>query len=591
MADCAVGALQVAPRGGRRRVAVAFLVGMFVWSIAQVGAGLQGSPGAGAVGVSRLPAPAPAAAPTFESGVARVVITTAPDAIDTVSAAVRRVGGRVVQALRSLNMITADVPMTQWSHLVAAAQVKAIATDTRVQLHHAVNGYDPGADVYGVRNLAHAMGAREFYDQGYSGQGVDIALIDSGVAPVTGLDLPGKVVHGPDLSFESQAAESRFVDTFGHGTHMASIIAGRDSGSGPPVNSEHHVFAGVAPGARLISLKVADAYGATDVSQVLAAVDWVVQHRADPGMNIRVLNLSFGTDGTQHSQLDPLAHAAEVAWRHGIVVVVAAGNDHALGRLSNPATNPFVIAVGAQDTRGTQGRSDDTIPAFSSSGDGVRNPDVVAPGVSIAALRAPDSTIDVQFSTARVGQRYFRGSGTSQAAAMVSGATALLLQRYPGLTPDEVKRHLQANASPLAGIDVRRQGAGSVNLDLASRNTPERGVRQSWTPATGTGTLQGARGSLHLERDGEVLQGEQDIFGAPFDAAAHAAAAEAASAWSGGDWNGGQWSGSDWSGSTWQAVLWTRSSWSRSSWSNGNWNRSSWSRSSWSGVWATGGWQ
>src|SRR5207249_6242881 len=139
-----------------------------------------------------------------------------------------------------------------------------------------------------------------------------------------------------------------------------------------------------------------------DVSQVIAAIDWVVQHRTDNGMNIRVLNLSFGTDGTQDYRVDPLAYAAEVAWRKGITVVVAAGNSgYGTAQLNNPAYDPYVIAVGADDTKGTQSTSDDIIPDWSSRGDGTRNPDIVAPGKSIVSLRDTGSQIDLNHPEGR----------------------------------------------------------------------------------------------------------------------------------------------------------------------------------------------
>ena len=266
---------------------------------------------------------------------------------------------------------------------------------------------------------------------GLTGSGVDVALIDSGVTPVAGLDDAGKVVNGPDLSFESQNSGTRYLDTFGHGTFMAGIIAGYDGTLSNGSLSD--TYNGVAPNARVISLKVADAHGNTDVSQVIAAIDWVVQHRKDPGMNIRVLNLSFGTPSMQSYLLDPLAYAAEVAWRKGIVVVVSAGNDGTgTGKLLNPAQDPYVLAVGAEDSGGTPSIGDDTIPSFSTRGDGVRNPDVVAPGKSLQGLRVPGSYIDTQYGgTAAFEGRYFRGSGTSQAAAVVSGAAAAAAPAAP----------------------------------------------------------------------------------------------------------------------------------------------------------------
>src|SRR3954447_12059440 len=185
-----------------------------------------------------------------------------------------------------------------------------------------------------MNQVAASIGADQMWNRGYTGSGVGVALIDSGVAPVDGLTTPGKVVDGPDLSFESQDAQAIHLDTYGHGTHMAGIIAGNDAGSTGS-------FRGVAPGAHIVSLKTATHDGAVDVSQVVAAINWATQHKDDAGLNIRVINLSFGTDGLQAYQLDPITYAVETAWRHGIVVVVAGGNDGtSRPSLTNPATDP-----------------------------------------------------------------------------------------------------------------------------------------------------------------------------------------------------------------------------------------------------------
>src|SRR5205085_610013 len=169
-----------------------------------------------------------------------------------------------------------------------------------------------------MASTATYLGAPSWWNAGYTGKGIDVAVIDSGTSPVEGLDAPGKVVYGPDLSFESQAPNLTNYDTYGHGTFMAGLIGGNDGTSGG--------YQGIAPDARIISLKVGTADGGADVTQVIAAIDWVVQHAHDPGFNIRVLNLSYGTNSTQPAAVDPLAYAAEQAWKHGIVVVAAAGN-------------------------------------------------------------------------------------------------------------------------------------------------------------------------------------------------------------------------------------------------------------------------
>ena len=182
-----------------------------------------------------------------------------------------------------------------------------------------------------------------------------------------------------------------------------------------------------------------------------------------------MLNLSFGTDGTQDYRLDPLAFAAEVAWRNGIVVVAAAGNEgFGNAKLNNPAYDPFVIAVGADDTRGTAGSGNDLVPAFSARGD-TRGVDFVAPGKSVISLRVPGSYLDTNHPAGRVGERFFRGTGTSQAAAVTSGAVALLLQQRPNLTPDQVKYILRQWAAPLPPGQHRR-GRGPVAIDRAMSN-------------------------------------------------------------------------------------------------------------------------
>ena len=436
-----------------------------------------------------------------------------------------------------------------------------------------------------------AIGAGEMWNDGWTGKGIDVALIDTGVVPVDGLSAKGKVVNGPDLSWESQAPNLRHLDSYGHGTHMAGIIAGRERAVERPVEKGEERFAGVAPEARLVNVKVADSHGATDVSQVIAAIDWVVENRRAGGLNIRVLNLSYGTDGLQAASLDPLSHAVETAWRKGIVVVVSAGNGgYGTARLNNPAINPYVIAVGAADPNGTYSAHDDVVPSWSSRGDG-RAPDVVAPGKSIVSLRDPGSLVDLSYPEARCyGTRFFRGSGTSQAAAFVSGAAALLISQRPSIKPDQVKALLKKTARPLQGADPTAQGAGLINLKVA-RDTRTPSTGQSWTPSSGTGSLDAARGSAHLVSDGVELRGEQDIFGTPFSSSAWASAASAETAWSGGDWMGNPWTGGGFGGTSWTSLTWASTPWTRSSWRGDAWTSDSWTRSSWrAGSWSGDGW-
>jgi serine protease AprX len=386
-----------------------------------------------------------------------------------------------------------------------------------------------------------AIGAAQ---SGATGAGVDVAVIDTGMVPVPALAAPGKVVQGPD--FSNQAGDPRFahLDTYGHGTHIAGIIGGDDEASG---------FRGIAPGARLINIKAAGNDGSTNLAALVSAVGWAVAHRDDRGLHIRVLNLSFGTPPTRY-QKDLLAYALEQAWKAGIVVVTSAGNDGSkdLG-LTSPAYDPFVLAVGADDLADTATVADDLVPDWSSRGDGVRNPDLVAPGRSIVSLRDANSALDLAHPEARVGDDYFKGSGTSQAAAVVSGAAALLLERRPDLSPDQVKALLTGTADPLSGFAAAAQGAGRIDVAaaLAAPAPDPASVRQLFKPADIRGVLMTLLRGAMGRRPANV--GPIGPDGAK---------------WSGAKWSGSSWGGSSWGGSSWGGSSWGGSSWGGSSWSS-----------------------
>jgi serine protease AprX len=519
----------------------------------------------------------------------RYIVRADPGRLDAVAAHLRADGHRLGRRIAIIDAVVAQLPAGAADRVRRTPGVVSVTADASVSLQ--ATTYDPTVDVNSMYNLEAFTSARANWPKGVTGAGIDVALIDSGVTPVVGLSDVGKIVNGPDLTPESQNASVRYLDTYGHGTHMAGIIAGRDPGLVTTTASKNTTaFLGVAPDARIVSVKVADAHGNTDVSQVIAGIDWVVQHAHDPGMNVRVLNLSFGTNSTQAYTLDPLAYAAEVAWRAGIVVVVSAGNN-GVGGMTAPATDPFVIAVGAEDSVGTKSASDDIIPAFSSQGLGARLPDLVAPGVHVQSLRVPGSYVDSQYAgSGAITSRYFRGSGSSQAAAFVSGAVAQILQAHPGWTPDQVKAAVRSTARHLDSAGAQAQGQGALQVSAAITATAAN-IPQSFARSTGTGTLEGSRGDVHLVLGGVTLSGEKDINGAVFDAAAMATAEAAGSSWSGGTWNGKSWSGSSWAGSSWASTAWTGSSWSGSSWAGSSWSSGAWTGSSWSSTnWSGSSW-
>jgi serine protease AprX len=515
-----------------------------------------------------------------------VIVRTTPGAGGRVEGLVGRLGGTVRRRIAIIDGFAATVPVSAVTRLQAAAGVLSVTPNQRVSLQMFNGDFDPERDFGSLFRAARVLDAEKAWDHGLTGRGVDVALLDSGVAPVKGLDGPGKVVNAIDLSPEAAHPEVAYLDGYGHGTHMAGIIAGRD----PEViagkeNEDKRNFVGMAPDARIVNVKAADTSGATDVSQVLAGIDWVVQHRTSDGLNIRVLNLSFGTDGVQDYQVDPLAYAAEVAWRKGIFVVVSAGNrGYGSPKLNDPATDPYVLAVGASNPNNSDKVDDDTVPAWSSRGDATRGVDLVAPGKSIISLRVPGSAIDTTAPQGRVGERYFRGSGTSQAAAVVSGAAALLLQQRPGLTPDQLKALLVATARPLKKATVTEQGQGLLAVEPARAAKTPTAATQTWPTATGTGSLELARGSAHItDTDGVALTGEQDVFEQAWDGRMWSGRMWSGDSWTAEGWLGRMWSGRMWSGDTWTGRMWSGRMWSGDTWSGRMWTGNAWSSAQWGG--------
>ena len=515
-----------------------------------------------------------------------VIVRTTPDAGSRVEALVGRLGGVVGRRIAIIDGFAATVPASSLARLQGAPGVVSVTANQRVSLQTFNGDFDPERDFGSLFRSARVMDAEKAWDHELTGRGVDVALLDSGVAPVKGLDGPGKVVNAVDVSAEAARSNLAYLDGYGHGTHMAGIIAGRD----PEVvagreKDDKRNFVGMAPDARIVNVKAADASGATDVSQVLAGIDWVVQHRTSGGLNIRVLNLSFGTDGVQDYQVDPLTYAVEVAWRRGIFVVVSAGNrGYGSPKLNNPATDPYVLAVGANNPNNTDKVDDDTVPSWSSRGDASRGVDLIAPGKSIISLRVPGSAIDASAPQGRVGERYFRGSGTSQAAAVVSGAAALLLQQRPGLTPDQLKALLISTAKPLKRATGAEQGAGVLALEAARAAKTPAAATQTWPAATGTGSLESARGSAHVtDADGVALTGEQDVFGQTWDGRMWSGRMWSGDSWTAEGWLGRMWSGRMWSGDSWTGRMWSGRMWSGDTWSGRMWTGNAWSSVQWGG--------
>lgn len=528
------------------------------------------------LGVAALPGLGAAAAAPASGGVARVdpalvtgstgdvsvVVRVRSGAGDAPEREVRRLGGRVTRGLPLIGGFAATLAGAAVPRLADVDGVAVISADRPVR----VQG---GATKVGGGSLApRAVQAADAWSAGATGRGVTVALVDTGVADVP--DLAGRIVPvregllGQTSPCYDLSGEGNCRDSYGHGTFMAGLIAGDGSAAGGAPT-------GAAPEARVLSVKVAGADGAADVSTVLAAIQWVVSFR--DRYDIRVLNLSLGTDSTQSWRDDPLNYAVERAWDAGILVVVAASNQGpGPGTIAKPGDDPWVVTVGAIDDNGTPGPGDDRVPDFSSRGptaEGVAKPDVVAPGGHVLSLRAPGSTIDRSFPSADTTSPYRSGSGTSMAAAVVSGVAAVALQANPGLTPNELKHALSAAARPVASDDPSVVGSGLVDAHRTAVR-PEPGTANvGLSHSTGRGDLGESRGSLLMQADdpvGTLLTGRQtaqlllwDPLGyttgswrpSTWYTSVHATAGWNTASWYGGDFVGHNWTGHNWTGSSW----------------------------------------
>ena len=479
----------------------------------------------------------------------QVVVQEWNPADNVAESAVERLGGDAGPQLPIVDGFAATIPATRLASLQAAPGVRNVTVNRSVTLSGRY-GEDSGVASAVYTDAVRASAA---WGKGYTGEGIGVALIDTGVN-ATG-DLAGKVLHAEDFT-----QEQNNVDTFGHGTFVAGLIAGQGTASAGGVQ-------GVAPGAHLVSVKIAGADGSTDLFRLLAALEWVATFKDVYG--IRVLNLSLGSESTQSYLSDPLNLAVERVWNSGITVVVAAGNrGSASGTILKPADDPLVITVGAADDRTTTATKDDGIAPFSSNGptaDGVAKPDVVASGKSVVSTRAGGSTIDTAHPEARIGDSYFKGSGTSFSAPIVAGAAALVIDRTWSLSPDQVKHRLVSTARPLSGAATTAQGAGEIDAlaatmssDTTAANAGRSGVSTAPPSAFNPVRLLG-------------------------------------SSWAGSSWAGSSWAGSSWAGSQWNGSSWAGSSWAGSSWAGSSWAGSSWAGSTWAYEpsvlrWATSDW-
>ena len=362
------------------------------------------------------------------------------------------------------------------------------------------------------------LGVRRVWAIGLDGRGVAVAVIDSGIA--RDKDFRGRLKVRKN--FYNNRINRKVDDPFGHGPHVAGIIGGSGADS-------DGLYAGIAPKVKLIGLKIGDESGMAYESDAVEAMQWVLEHR--DRYNIRVINLSINSTVEQSYHTSPLGAAAEILWFNSVVVVASAGNTNPSGEFHTisaaPASDPFVITVGASTENGDGDPSNDVVAAFSAAGttlDGFAKPDLIAPGQDIISVLSKRSEWSETYPDRVVldGQ-YFRLSGTSMSTPMVTGAVALLLQDEPDLTPDQVKYRL-------------------VNASSSVEGQPYLDVYAAVTGDT-TGSL-----NTGLEASQLLWSGDEPV----------------------------EWDSVNWNSVNWNSVNWNSVNWNSVNWNSVNWNSVAW---------------
>ncbi len=437
------------------------------------------------------------------------------------STKLRRLGAKVEKHLRIVDSYVLKVRNKNIKKLANLPFVEHVSTDVTVTKK------DEFTFEHSLANVA-------FGEQSLTGEGVTIAVLDSGINscpdlldPATG---QSRVIASVDFAPNSSSA----LDAFGHGTHVAGIIAGNGASSSGV--GFFRTFYGVARKAKLVNVHVLNAAGSSSVSQFVAALEWVLANKDN--YNIKVVNLSVGHPVGESYRTDPLCQAVETLWKSGVVVVCAAGNDGRAnpmamtsggdnegygtnyGSITVPGNDPYVITVGAMKKTGDGSRDLDAIATYSSRGptrlDLRLKPDVVAPGNRVVSLRRSLSTLELQYPSIVLPlNSYYMGtnglapssystlSGTSMATPVVSGAVALMLQADPSLTPDTIKARLMVSADKWLDQSGNANpftfGAGYLNVKAALASTV---TASSW--AMSPCVIQPTSGTVNLVLDSSV---------------------------------------------------------------------------------------
>jgi serine protease AprX len=527
---------------------------------------------AGAAVVAALAGTSIAGVPAASASLSETVIVTSTGLLSPAEA-VLEVGGTVLRQYHLIDGVDASI-LTIEEPLLAALPGITVTHDVSVSVQSTTESTGPHTP---SDALLQETGSTQLASGGDTGQGVTVAVLDTGIDNLP--DFSGRLVGGVDLT----NGNNPFQDSYGHGTFVAGLIAGNGA-------SSNGQYSGEAPGAKLVSIKVAGADGTTHLGTLISGLEWAADHQS--GYGIKILNISLGFKPSQSTVNNPLDQAVEAVWNSGIAVVASAGNAGPFnGTVLSPGDDPLVITAGALDDMATAPITDDEMNDFSSVGptsrDGWVKPDLVTSGRSVISLAAPGSTTYNNYPSARVGSANFVGTGTSFSAAITSGGAALVLARNPGLSPNQIKARLLGNTNPGPVGNPFVDGHGALNAYAAATSAP---MDFSQSAASLTPKPPGTTVSLSPTRPVDTWN--MNLWsGISWNQPPSTGWAWNGVAWNGGDWSGWAWNGTAWNGSAWNGAAWNGGDWSGWAWNGSAWNGSAWNGSAWSGwAWNSSAW-
>ncbi|MDO8612970.1 MAG: S8 family peptidase [Dehalococcoidia bacterium] len=502
---------------------------------------------------------------------------------------IRASGGAVQREFGIIPAVEADVPPAFVSALASHRNVAWVSLDAPVV---PTGGID-------TSNLANtypfSVNANDPWSKGYTGAGVGVAVVDTGISPsghedFKGADGKSRVIAEVVVN----TTTSNVTDGYGHGTHVAGIVGG----DGSLLDGK---YIGIAPSVNLLNVKVADDAGNASLADVIAGLEFVYNNK--DAFNIRVVNLSLHSSVAQSYKTDPLCAAAEFLWLNGVFVVAAAGNlggaPDAVGYC--PGNDPFIMTVGAIDDQGTTAYGDDVPTPWSSFGttqDGFPKPELLTPGRGIVSVIDTNSILYKDYPANVVDKQYLRLSGTSMSAGVMSGVAALVLERRPDWTPGQLKCTLISTSRSLSGSysSFRVPRAGNASNQSTPTCDSDGGLTPSFllsqAPVVQVGVVAyvlgepnpqaaAAKVGLDLEAAG--------IRGATLDTVDWSAIKWSAIKWSAIKWSAIEWSAIKWSAIEWDAIKWSSDvdfaaiKWSAIKWSAIKWSAIKWSAIKWSG--------